>query len=136
MIALVEGPIDVRAATDAVRSPAHGAVLVFEGVGRDDFGGRGVVELEYEAWGEVALRELRAIADEAVARWPAVRVALVHRIGRVPVGEAAVVVAVGAPHRQEAYEASRWAIDTLKARVPIWKKERYADGEAWTANRP
>jgi molybdopterin synthase catalytic subunit len=136
MIAVVDTPIDVRAVEDAVRDDAHGAVLTFAGVGRNEFGGRPVRALFYEAWTEVAVRALEAVADDTRARWPAVKVAIVHRTGTVAIGEPSVVIAVGAPHRAEAYEASRFAIDTLKERVPIWKKEIYADGSAWVANRP
>ncbi len=136
MIAVVDGPIDLRAVEDAVRSDAFGAVLVFAGVARNEFGGRAVESLMYEAYGEMAVAELRTIAAEAEARWPGTRVAIAHRTGLVAIGEASVVVAVGAPHRAEAYEASRYAIDALKQRAPIWKKEVYADGSAWIANTP
>lgn len=136
MIQVVDGTIDTRAVTDAVRDPAFGAVITFEGVGRNEMGGKPVLELEYEAWPEVAEREMRAIADEVEARWPGSRVAMVHRTGRVAIGEPSVVIAVGAAHRAEAYEASRFAIDELKKRVPVWKKERYEGGESWIANRP
>lgn len=136
MIAVIASAIDVRAVEDSVRSDAFGAVLTFSGVGRNEFGGRAVSSLFYEAYGEMAEAEMRAIAGEAEARWPRVRVAMVHRTGDVAIGEASVVVAVGAAHRGEAYEASRFAIDELKRRVPIWKKEMYADGSAWIANKP
>ena len=136
MLRIVEGPIDTAAVTAAVRHPSCGAVLTFEGVGRDEMDGQRVVELWYEAWTEPAEREFSRIAAEVTERWPGVRVAIVHRTGPVAIGEPSVVIAVGAPHRVEAYEASRYAIDTLKARAPIWKKERYADGEAWIANKP
>ena len=135
MVLLSGLPLDVRAIEDTVRDPGHGALLTFAGVARDD-GNPPLKALFYEAWEEVALRELRAVADETLARWPTVKVAIVHRTGEVAVGEPSVVVAVGAPHREEAYAASRFAIDTLKAKVPIWKKEIYADGGAWVANRP
>lgn len=136
MIAIVDHPIDVRAVEDAVRDPGNGAVLTFAGVARDSFEGRPVRALFYEAYPDMALPEMRRIAAEVAERWPGARVAMVHRTGHVAIGEASVVIAVGAPHRDEAYAASRHAIDTLKARVPVWKKERYADdGEAWVANR-
>ena len=133
MVLLSDTPLDVRAIEDAVRSPRHGALLCFAGLSRDDTDPP-LKALFYEAWPEVALRELASVAREAEARWPGVRVALAHRVGEVPVGEPSVVVAVGAGHREEAYAASRFAIDTLKARVPIWKKEVYAEGSAWVAN--
>jgi molybdopterin synthase catalytic subunit len=134
MRAIVDGPIDVAAVRRAVEDPGFGAVLVFEGVGRDSFEGKRVLRLEYEAYAELAVPVLAAIADEAEAQWPGVRVALVHRTGIVAIGEPSVVVAVGAPHRAAAYEASRFAIDALKARLPVWKKEIYEDGSAWKAN--
>lgn len=136
MIGLTSGPIDVRAVEDAVRGDAFGAVLTFSGVGRNSFEGRPVRGLYYEAWSGVAEAELARIATDVRARWPRVRVAMVHRTGEVAIGEASLVLAVGAPHRDEAYAASRFALDTLKERVPIWKKELYADGEAWVANKP
>ncbi len=137
MTGLSADPIDVLAVTDAVRSPAHGAVLTFEGVGRNEFAGRPVIALEYEAWAPAATKELEAICEEAAARWP-VRVAIVHRTGRVGIGEPSVVIAVGAGHRGEAYDASRYCIEELKRRVPVWKKEIYGDGSdaTWIANGP
>lgn len=136
MLRIVDGPIDVAAVRAAVDDPGFGAVLVFEGVGRNDFEGRPVAALEYEAWNEVAEAALGLIAAEVKDRWPGARLAVVHRTGRVAIGEASIVVAVGAPHRDEAYQASRYAIDTLKLRLPIWKKELYADGSAWITNKP
>lgn len=134
MLRLVDGPIDVRELERAVAHPGAGAVLCFQGTTRDSFEGRGVLHLEYEAFAPMALAELERIAAEAQARFPGSRLAVAHRVGRVEVGEASVVIAVSAPHRDEAYLASRFAIDALKARVPIWKKEWYADGSQWKAN--
>ena len=135
MFAITPEPIDVAAVRAAVSSPGFGALLVFEGVARDDFDGRRVLRLAYEGYAEMAIPVMRAIADEAQARWPC-RVAMVHRVGVVPITEPSVVIAVGAPHRGECYEASRYAIDELKKRVPVWKKEIYEDGSAWKANAP
>lgn len=135
MLRIVPDRIDVAAVRAAVDDPGFGAVLVFEGVGRNQFGGRPVEALEYEAWPERAEAELGRIAGEVAERWPGVRLAVVHRTGRVAIGEPSVVVAVGAPHRAAAYEASRYALDTLKERLPVWKKELYADGSAWIANQ-
>jgi molybdopterin synthase catalytic subunit len=87
--------------------------------------------LEYEAYEEMALPLMRQIAEEVRGRWPVTEVRLVHRLGRLEIGEASVAVAIASPHRAEAFAACRYAIDTLKARVPIWKKEYYADGSAW-----
>ena len=112
-------------------SPADGAVCVFVGVVRDENQGRGVERLEYEAYEDMALPLMKDIAAEARRRYPVSEVRLVHRLGRLEIGEASVVVAVAAPHRDEAFAACRFAIDTLKAKVPIWKKEHYSDGTAW-----
>lgn len=137
MLRIVDGPIDVAAVRRAVEDPGFGCVIVFEGVARDTFEGRRVVRLEYEAYAEMAEPVLREIARDAESRWPGVRVAMVHRTGVVAIGEPSVVVAVGAPHRREGYEASRHAIEALKARLPVWKKEIYEDeGSAWKANAP
>jgi len=131
VIGLTRAPIDVRAVEAAVRHPGAGAVCTFQGVVRDHNLGRPVDHLAYEAYPEMAEPELRRIAAEAEARWPGVRLAIVHRLGRLEIGEASVVIAASHAHRAEAFEACRYAIDTLKATVPIWKKEVWADGEAW-----
>ena len=102
---------------------------------RDNFEGRRVLKLEYEAYPEMAVAEMKKIGNEIVQKWPDVRIAMIHTLGIVPVGEASVVIAVSSPHRDAAYAASRHGIDTLKARVPIWKKEIYQDGESWKANK-
>ena len=134
MIGLVEGAINVASVVDAVRRDEAGAVIVFEGVTRNHHQGREVLRLEYEAYPGMAEQEMQAIADTSLVRWPDTRVAMVHRVGRVGLGEASVVIAVSAPHRDEAYAASRFLIDTLKSKVPIWKKEFYTDGSVWKAN--
>ena len=135
MFELMDGPIDAQVVTEQVRHPGAGAVLTFLGDARNTFEGRSVVRLEYEAYPEMAVPEMRRIAADLTARWPMARLAIVHRVGHVPVREASVVIAVSAPHRDAAYAASRFAIDELKARVPIWKKEVYADGSAWKQNQ-
>jgi molybdopterin synthase catalytic subunit len=127
-------PLDVQRFREAVTASAFGAVLVFEGVARDHFEGRPVTRLEYEAYGEMAVAEMRRIADEASKQWPQVKIAIGHRTGVVAIGEASLVIAVGAPHRPESYEASRFVLEAIKSRLPVWKKEVYADGEGWKAN--
>jgi len=112
-------------------TPADGAFCLFLGVVRNENGGRPVLHLEYEAFEEMALPLLREIADEAKRRWHVTDVRIVHRLGRMEIGETSVAIAVSAPHRGEAFEACRYAIDTLKRTVPIWKKEFYADGAVW-----
>ena len=134
MIALTDDPIDVLAVQAAVTTDQNGAVLVFTGVTRDHFEGQRVVRLEYEAYAPLAVAELERIRDEICAAYPGARVAMVHRLGLVPPGECSVVIAVGTPRRVSAFEASRYAIEELKKRVPIFKKEVYADGSAWKAN--
>lgn len=136
MITLTHDPIELPPLLAAMSDPGFGATLLFLGVTRDTFEGRPVERLEYEAWPELALRELQRIADEAAARWPGTRTAIVHRLGLVPVGEISVVITTGSPHRDACYAANRYAIEQLKARVPIWKKEIYSDGSAWKANAP
>jgi molybdopterin synthase catalytic subunit len=119
-----------------VRSDACGAVVTFAGVVRDRTGdGRAVVALEYEIYEEPALRELALIVEEARARFGECNVAVTQRTGLLPVGEISVAIAVAAPHRAAAFDACEYLIDELKRRVPIWKKERYADGTtAWIEN--
>jgi molybdopterin synthase catalytic subunit len=129
VIELLRAPIDL-ASLQAV-SPTDGASCLFVGVVRNENGGRAVRFLEYEAFEEMALPLMQEIAAEARRRWPVTDVRIVHRLGRLEIGEASVAVAVASPHRGEAFEACRYAIDTLKATVPIWKKEFYADGAVW-----
>lgn len=114
-----------------VSGPECGAVVLFIGVVRELTGERRTVSLRYEAYGEMAKREMQAIAEEIQKRWPGARVALGHRVGELGPGEASVIVAVATPHRGAAFEAARYGIDTLKERVPIWKKEVWDDGESW-----
>jgi molybdopterin synthase catalytic subunit len=129
VIALTRQPIDVAAL--GASSPADGAACTFVGIVRDHNAGRAVRYLEYEAFEEMALPLMEEIAAEARRRWPITSIAIVHRLGRLEIGEPSVAVAAFAPHRAEAFAACRYAIDTLKATVPIWKKEFYADGAVW-----
>ena len=132
MIEITEAPIDHAALTERVRSNQAGAVCTFLGTVRELTGGRQTVLLEYEAYPEMAAKKLAELEDQARARWPILDVAIVHRVGRLDLGEISVVVAVSCPHRNEAFEACRWVIDTLKEVVPIWKRESWADGtEEW-----
>lgn len=122
-------PLSVDAAHAYVADPAAGAVVVFTGMVRDHSEGRDVAGLSYEAWVDRAEHALADLARQVGARWPQARaVWLEHRIGDLAVGEPSVVVAVSAGHRPEAFEAARWAIDTLKETVPIWKREHWRDG--------
>jgi molybdopterin synthase catalytic subunit len=123
-------PIDPAALLAAVTSPADGAVLLFWGVVRNHHEGRGVSHLEYDAYAPMAEAKLTEIVGEARERWPVGEIAVVHRLGRLEVGEASVGIAVASPHRAEAYDASRHIIEELKRRVPIWKREGYLEGES------
>jgi molybdopterin synthase catalytic subunit len=138
LVELVETPIELGSLYDAVRSKACGAIAMFVGTSREVHEGRPVLQLDYEAYEPMARQELRKLVDELRQLYPAaVGVAVVHRLGNVPLAEASVAVAVSTPHREEAFTACRWAIDTLKIRVPIWKRESYSDGQEprWVANR-
>ncbi|HKC73130.1 MAG TPA: molybdenum cofactor biosynthesis protein MoaE [Chloroflexota bacterium] len=132
MFRITSEPIDVEALYRAVLRDRDGAVVTFHGVVREySDSGRAVRYLEYEAYPEMAEAQMRTIGAEIKRRWDVDDVAMVHRIGRLEIGEASVVIAVAAPHRGEAFDACEYAIDTLKATVPIWKKEVFADGEVW-----
>jgi molybdopterin synthase catalytic subunit len=135
MYEIVSQPIDVSAVTAAVADPGAGAIVTFIGTTRDHNDGRRVTRLEYEAYPEMALAEMRKIGEVVRQRWPIERVAIVHRIGVVPIGEASVVIAVSAGHRQAAFEACHFAIDRLKEVVPIWKKEHFEGGEIWIGSQ-
>jgi molybdopterin converting factor subunit 1 len=116
--------------------PEDGAIVIFDGVVRNHSRGRRTLHLEYEAYEEMALRKLRELAAEAMARFAIRNVALVHRLGRVEIGESSVLIAVFSAHRAAAFEACRWIIDTLKRTVPIWKKEFFEDGAVWADGEP
>lgn len=132
MIRLTEEPIDYTALTEAVRRPSCGAVVLFLGTVRDLTDNAVTVALDYEAYPAMAERVMSQIAEEACARWPVGALAIVHRLGRLEVGEVSVAVAVSCPHRVEAFAACQYAIDQLKQRVPIWKRENWANGTtAW-----
>ena len=124
--------IDVASLERAVAGEGHGALVTFVGRARDHSDdGREVLELEYEAFPEMAEPILAQIAAEAEARWPGTSVAVVHRTGMVALGEVAVAIVTASPHRSAAYDASRYVIEELKQRLPIWKRERFTDGTEW-----
>lgn len=134
-VGVTADPLPLREAAAFVDRPDCGGTVVFTGVVRNASDGRpGVRSLEYEAYDDEATPRMAAIAAEARARWPVVgRLVLLHRTGLLGVGEASVVVAASAPHRAEAFEAARFCIDTLKATVPVWKREAWDGGEDWSA---
>jgi molybdopterin synthase catalytic subunit len=129
---MTEEPLSEDVVTAAVANPEAGGVVVFSGVVRNETGGRRVKFLEYEAHAPMAEAKMREIGDMVHARWPGVKaVTMVHRVGRLEIGEASVMIGVSAAHRAEAFEACRFAIDRLKETVPVWKKEHFEDGEVW-----
>jgi molybdopterin synthase catalytic subunit len=128
--------LSVAECTDWVMSPQAGGIDVFIGTVRDHTKGKKVVRLEFEAYEKMALKEMQKIADEMIKRWPLHKVLMHHRTGVLQIGEIAVIIAVSASHRDAAFEACRYAIDTLKQTVPIWKKEVFEDGEEWVAAHP
>jgi molybdopterin synthase catalytic subunit len=129
LIQITPAPIATSAA-DAVRDPSCGGIAVFLGCTRAQRhpDGRELLALDYEAYADMALRQMRDLADAARQKWPIVKLLMLHRTGRVGLGEPSVLIAVSTPHRSEAFEACRWLIDTLKQDVAVWKKEIWADG--------
>ena len=119
-----------------IKAGEDGAVCVFDGIVRDNTRGRKTLYLDYEAYREMALEKMRGLAEEAVERFGVREVALVHRLGRLVVGETSVLIVVASAHRGAAFEACRWLIDTLKKTVPIWKKEQFVDGAIWADGEP
>lgn len=136
MAELTESPIDVEALASSVAGDGDGALATFVGRVRDSNEGRRVIRLEYESYGPMARRELERLEQQARERFEINGIALVHRVGTLEIGEASVAVAVAAAHRGAAFDACRWAIDTLKRTVPIWKKEHFEGGEVWVEGPP
>ena len=127
---VVDQAIDTQELVEEVVAPSAGAVLLFLGVVRNENDGREVNHLEYEAYVEMAERTMEQIVDEARERWAVGEIRVVHRIGLLSIGEVSVAIAVASPHRGNGYEASRFIIEELKTRVPIWKREGYVEGES------
>jgi molybdopterin synthase catalytic subunit len=131
MFRLVRDPIDIASIRDSLLRPEDGAVAVFEGVVRNHARGKQVRHLEYHAYEAMALRQMEQIECDAKALFPIRDIAIIHRLGRLEQTECSVAIVVVSAHRGPAFEACRYAIDTLKKTVPIWKKEYYEDGEVW-----
>ena len=131
LILLVHESIDPAALVGHVRTDADGAIVTFDGCVRNQSHGRPTLYLDYEAYEPMALAKMGEIATEVHAKFPIDRVAIAHRLGRLEIGETSVFIAVSAPHRAAAFEGCRYAIDTLKRSVPIWKKEYFEDGAVW-----
>jgi molybdopterin synthase catalytic subunit len=128
---VTDKPIVLQELVAFVGDPEAGAIITFVGTTREHNEGRKVLSLEYEAYPEMAEKELARLGEEAMRKWEIQRMAIVHRIGNVSIGEPSVIIAVSAAHRREAFEACRFAIEELKKSVPIWKKEVFDGGEVW-----
>ena len=135
-IQISEDALDISACIDWVTSPECGGIDVFIGTVRNATKGKQVLRLEFEAYQQMALNEMRKIADQALEKWPVQRLLIHHRTGVLQVGEVPVVIAVAAAHRAAAFDACRYTIDTLKETVPIWKREVFEDGDVWVAAHP
>lgn len=131
-VAVLDGPLDAMALRSVMEDPHAGALVLFEGRARDHHEGRPVLQLAYESYVPMAEKELGLLREKAIERYGLTRCAIHHRIGVVPLTEAAVVVAASSAHRAESFQAAAWIMDEIKQRVPIWKRERYRDGsESW-----
>lgn len=135
-VRIVRERIETEALVTAMKAGADGAVCVFDGIVRDNTRGRRTLYLDYEAYEAMALEQMGGLQREAVQRFGVREVAIVHRLGRLEVGETSVLVAVASAHRGAAFDACRWVIDTLKKQVPIWKKEQFEDGAVWVDGEP
>lgn len=135
-IRLTRDPISAGPLVSAAKHGADGAVVVFDGIVRDNSRGRQTLHLDYESYEEMALKQMNELAAQARERFGVRHVTIVHRLGRLMVGETSVFIVVASAHRAQAYEASRWLIDTLKRTVPIWKKETFVDGAIWADGEP
>ena len=135
-IKLSVSTLDVQHCIDWVMSPECGGIDVFIGTVRNATTGKAVVRLEFEAYEKMAISEMEKIAKQALAKWPVQKILIHHRTGVLQVGEIPVIIAVAAAHRDAAFDACRYLIDTLKQTVPIWKKEIFEDGEVWVAAHP
>jgi molybdopterin synthase catalytic subunit len=135
-IRLQREPIDAGALVAAVKEGEAGAVVVFDGIVRNNTRDRRTLYLDYESYEAMALSQMQGLARDAQQRFGVRRVALVHRLGRLQLGETSVLIVVASAHRAQAFEACRWIIDTLKKTVPIWKKEWFEDGAVWADGEP
>ncbi|MDW7694185.1 molybdenum cofactor biosynthesis protein MoaE [Flammeovirgaceae bacterium SG7u.111] len=133
MIYISDKPLDISAALTATASESAGAIDIFVGTVRNKTKGRPVVRLEFEAYDKMAESEMNKLAEEIKQKWPVEKISIIHRKGALEVGETAVIIAVSTPHRAASFKACRYAIDQLKERVPIWKKEIFEDGEMWVS---
>jgi len=135
-IKILNQDINIQSCIDWVMASQSGGINVFVGTVRAETNGKKVIRLEFEAYESMALKEMHKIAEEVLDKWPVHKIVIHHRYGVLQIGEVPVVIAVSAAHRDSAFEACRYIIDTLKKTVPIWKKEIFHDGEVWVAAHP
>jgi molybdopterin synthase catalytic subunit len=135
-VSIVHQRIDAHATVASLEHPEDGALVIFDGLVRNNTRGRRTMYLVYEAYEEMALEQMRILAAKAIADFAIRDVAIVHRLGRLEIGESSVLIAVASAHRAAAFEACRWLIDTLKKTIPIWKKEFFEDGAVWADGEP
>ena len=135
-VAIVTAPIATDTIMVRIKAGGDGAVCVFDGIVRDNTRGRQTLHLDYEAYEEMALKQMQSLRSDALSRFVVREVVIVHRLGRLFVGETSVLIAVASAHRGAAFDACRWVIDTLKKTVPIWKHEQFADGAVWSDGEP
>jgi molybdopterin synthase catalytic subunit len=135
-VEIVDTPIAAEAMVAAMKAAGDGAVCVFDGIVRDNSRGRQTLYLDYEAYREMAIAQMQRLGEEALEKFGVRDVAVVHRLGRLMVGETSVLIVVASAHRAAAFDACRWLIDTLKKTVPIWKKETFVDGAVWADGEP
>jgi molybdopterin synthase catalytic subunit len=135
-VAITGAVIDTARIMDEIRAGADGAICTFDGIVRNNTRGRQTLFLDYEAYEAMALQQMQGLANEALTKFSVRDIALVHRLGRLHVGESSVLIVVASAHRGAAFDACRWLIDTLKKTVPIWKKEQFVDGAVWADGEP
>ena len=135
-VEILDAVLPTAEVMEQIKAGGDGAVCVFDGIVRNNTRGRETLYLDYEAFREMAIEQMKGLAEEAVTRFGVREVALLHRLGRLEVGETSVLIAVASAHRGAAFEACRWLIDTLKKQVPIWKKETFVDGAVWADGEP
>ncbi len=135
-IEILDHALPIAEVMAEIKAGPDGAVCTFDGIVRDNTRGRRTLYLDYEAYREMALEQMRGLATEAQQKFPVRDIALLHRLGRIEVGESSVLIVVASAHRGAAFDACRWLIDTLKRQVPIWKKETFVDGAVWADGEP
>ncbi len=135
-VEITETVIAAEAIVAELKAGSDGAVCVFDGIVRDNTRGRRTLHLDYEAYREMALEQIRSLAADAIEKFGVREVSIVHRLGRLVVGETSILIVVSSAHRGAAFDACRWVIDTLKKTVPIWKKEQFVDGAVWADGEP